>query len=104
MVYDMSYEDIAKDAIAGKQVAVFCESKTQVNRHKKAIAAAARRLGARHVVVPRRDGRVDIDNSVVRLVLGNGIDGRGYRVDAVYLSESARMQHEFAALMGGEVK
>lgn len=104
MTCDMPYDEIAKDAISGKQVVVFCASQRDADEHKKAIAAAARRLGARHVVSPRRDRRVDVDNSVVRLVLTNGLDGRGMQADVAYLSVGARMQHELATLMQAEVK
>lgn len=104
MTYDTPYEDIVKDAIADKQIVVFCDSQRSADDHKKAIAATARRLGAKHVVAPRRDRRVDIDNSVVRLILANGIDGRGIIADVVYLSRSARMQHEYVALMQATVK
>lgn len=104
MTSEMPYEEITNDAMAGKQVVVFCESSRQADEHKKAIAATARRLGARNVVSPRRDRRVDIDNSTVRLVLTNGLDGRGIAADVAYLSVSARMQHEQAAYMGAEVK
>ena len=105
MIHDeMPYEDIAKDAIAGKQVVVFCDSQRSADDHKKAIAATARRLGANHVVAPRCDRRVDIDNSVVRLILANGVDGRGIVADVAYLSLSARIQHEHAGLMQATVK
>ena len=103
MPSEMPYEEIARDAIAGKQV-VFCASLRQADEHKKAIAAAARRLGARHVVAPRRDWRVDVGNAVVRLVLTNGLDGRGAQADVAYLGSATRMQHELAALMGAQVK
>ena len=101
---EMPYEDIAKDAIAGKQVVVFCDSKRSVEYHKKAIAATARRLEAKHVVTPSRYRRVDIDNGVVRLILANGVDGRGIVADVAYLSTSARIQHEHAGLMQATVK
>jgi len=105
MIYDeMPYEDIAKDAIAGKQVVVFCDSQRSADNIKKAIAGEARRLGASHVVAPYRDRRVDIDNSVVRLILANGVDGRGIVADVAYLSHSARLQHEYAGLMQATVK
>lgn len=104
MTSEMPYEEIAEDAIAGRQVVVFCASPRQADEHKRAIAATARRLGARHVVSPSRDRRVDIDNSVVRLVLTNGLDGRGIDADVAYLSVGTRMQHELAACMGAEIK
>lgn len=100
----MPYEEIVKDAIAGKRVVVFCARPGQTDEHKKAIAATARRLGARHVVAKRHGRRVVIDNSVVRLVLTNGLDGRGITADVAYLSVGARMQHELAACMGAEIK
>lgn len=104
MTCDMPYDEIAADAISGRRVVVFCESWRQADAHKRAIAATARRLGARHVVAPRRDWRVDIDNAVVRLVLVDGLDGRGAQADVAYLGSAARMQHELAALMGAQVK
>lgn len=104
MTCDMPYDEIAKDAIAGRQVVVFCTSERQVDEHRRAIAAAARRLDARRVVVPRKGMQVDIDNSAVRLVRTNGLDGRGMRADVAYLSAGARMQHELAWLMQAEVK
>lgn len=96
MTYDHPYEDIAKDAIDGKQVAVFCENSEQVKLCKNGIAAAAKRLGARRVVYPLRDRRITIDGNPVRLLLANGFDGCGMSADVVYLSESARYQFEFA--------
>lgn len=104
MPSEMPYEEIAEDAIGGRRVVVFCESNVQAERHKAPIAAAARRLGARNVVSPRRDRRVDIGGTSVRLVLTNGLDGRGLSADVVYLSTCARMQREMAACMGAEVK
>lgn len=105
MVNDLPYEDIVNDAISGKQVVVvFCDRYEDAERHKKAIAATARRMNARCVVAPRRDRRVDIDNSVVRLVITNGTDGRGVIADVAYLSEKARMQRALATLMGAEIK
>ncbi len=104
MTYDHPYEDIARDAMAGRRVAVFCDTQMRVKLCKNGIAAAAKRLGASKVVYPLRDRRLVIDGNVVRLLLTNGLDGRGLKADVVYLSESARMQHEFAGLMGGEVR
>lgn len=100
----MPYDEIVKDAIAGKQVVVFCMSGSQAERYKTAIAATARKLDARRVVAPRRDRRVYINNSSVQFVLVNGLDGRGMMADVAYLSPSARMEHELAALMQAEVK
>ena len=104
MTYDHPYEDIAKDAMAGRQVAVFCENSEQVKPCKNGIAAAAKRLGARQVVFPLRDRRITIDGNPVRLLLANGFDGRGMSFDVVYLSESARYQFEFARTAGAVVQ
>lgn len=107
MIHDeMPYEEIVKDAmdVNGKTIVVFCDSQRSADDYKKAIAATARRLGAKHVLAPRRDRRVDIDNSLVRLILTNGVDGRGIVADVAYLSTSARIQHEHAALMQATVK
>lgn len=103
MVYEMPFESIARDSMDGKRVAVFCDNQSQADRCKQRIAGKARELGAHKVVCPRRDRRVDIDGNHVYLFLVGG-DGRGYSADVVYLSELARMQHEWAALMGGEVR
>lgn len=104
MAYDIPYDSIAKDAMDGRRVAVFCDTQTQVKLCKNGIAAAAKRLGASKVTYPLRDRRLVIDGNAVRLLLTNGLDGRGLKADVVYLSESARMQREFAGLMGGEAK
>lgn len=104
MTYDMPYEAIARDAMDGKHVAVFCDSQNQLKTHKNGVAAAAKRLGAEKVMHPMRDRRVDVDGNSVRFLLTNGIDGRGLTADIVYLSELARMQMEFAHLMGATTK
>ena len=96
MTYDHPYEDIARDAMAGKRVAVFCESDADVKLCKNGITAAAKRLGARRVVHPLRDRRITIDGNHVRLLLANGYDGRGWKADVVYLSDAARYQFEYA--------
>ena len=103
MVFDMPYGSIAQDAVDGKRVAVFCDSQAQAERCKRRIADAAQDIGAVKVVCPRGDRRVDIDGNHVHIFLTGG-DGRGYSADVVYLSVLARMQYEWAALMGGEVK
>lgn len=98
--YELDCDEVARDAMDGKRVAVFCDGQTQATQHKNGIAAAARRAGAVKVVSPVRDRRVDIDGHAVRLFLANGLDGRGFSADVVYLSDSARMQHDYARLMG----
>ena len=104
MAYDTPYEDIAKDAMAGRRVAVFCDSQTQMKLCKNGIAAAAKRLGARKVVYPLRDKRITVDGNPVRLFLTNGLDGRSTTSDVVYLSETARMQFDHARTVGAIVK
>ena len=104
MMYDTPYEDIARDAMDGRRVAVFCTRDVQAKLCKNGIAAAAKRLGAKRVVYPLRDRRVTIDGNPVRLFLTNGFDGRGTNADVVYLSESARYEIEFARTVGAVVK
>lgn len=102
--YGHPYDEVAQSALDGKAVVVFCGSMAQLKGAKQAVAAHARRLGARKVVCPHRDGRVDVDGNSVRFLLANGIDGRGMTAEVAYLSESARLQIEFAHLMGAEVR
>lgn len=98
--YELDCDEVARDAMDGRRVAVFCDCQNQAKRHKDGVAAAARRAGAAEVVNPARDRRVDIDGHSVRFFLANGLDARGFSADVVYLSDSARMQHDFARLMG----
>lgn len=102
--YSYPYDAMAEEAMKGKRVVVFCDSQKQADSAKSALAATLRSMGAEKVVCPRRDRRVDVGGKSVRFVLANGIDGRGMSADSVYLSPSARMQHEFATLMGGKAK
>lgn len=98
--YELDCDAVVRDVMDGRHVAVFCDGEAQATLHKNGIAAAARRAGAVKVVNPARDRRVDIDDHTVRLFLANGLDGRGFSADIVYLSDSARMQQGFAHLMG----
>lgn len=103
-MYDTPYEDVAKDAMDGRRTVVFCDTDTDIKLCKNGIAAAAKRLGARRVVYPLRDKRLSIDGNAVRFCIPNGLDVRGLRADAVYLSESARCQFEFARTAGAVVQ
>lgn len=103
-MYDTPYEDVAKDAMDGKRVAVFCDTDTDIKLCKNGIAAAAKRLGARKVVYPLRDKRLSIDGNTVRFCIPNGLDGRGMSADVVYLSESARYQFEYAKVVSASIK
>lgn len=104
MLIDVPYEAIARDAMDGKRVAVFCDGQNQLKMHKRGVAAAAKRMGTTKVTHPMHDRRVDVDGNSVRFLIANGIDGRGLTADIVYLSESARMQVEFAHLMGATIR
>lgn len=104
MNFDMPYDEVAADAMAGRKVVVFCDTDAQARRCKDRIAAAAHRAGARSVVRPMRDRRVEIDGNVVTLLLVGGYDGRGLAADVVYLSERAKLQHEYAAVTQAQVK
>lgn len=98
-----TYEEIARDAMDGKHVAVFCDSSTGIKLCKNGVAAAAKRLGARRVVYPLRDRRITVDGNPVRLFVTGGFSHRGYKPDSVYLSESARAQLDFATKVGATV-
>lgn len=98
------YEDMARDAIDKKRVAVFCDDQTDLKLCKNGIAAAAKRLGARKVVYPLRDRRITVDGNPVRLFMADAITHRGTSADVVYLSESARRQFDFASAAGAIVK
>lgn len=102
MLIDVPYEAIARDAMDGKRVAVFCDSQRQADAHGLRIAAAAKDLGAKSAVCSRRRRVVNIDGNLVHLFLTGG-DGRGYSADVVYLSDLARMQHEWGRLMGATI-
>ena len=100
------YHLIARDAIEGRRVAVFCDNVRQVERAKDGVYAALLDLGADRSEVrrSRREPKVRVRGRAVDFLLTNGIHGRGMAADVVYLSESARMQGELARLMGGEVR
>lgn len=98
------YEDIARDAMDGRRVVAFFDTDSQLRLLKNGIAAAAKRLGARKVVCPLRARRLVIDGNSVGLCAANGLDSRGRKADVVYLSDSAREQFDFAALVGATVK
>ena len=103
-VCELPYADIAKEAASGKRVVVFCDNFVQLKRVKRHVASAARALNTVNVTCSLRNRRVDVGRGVVCLFLTNGIDGRGYTAEVVYLSESARMQQQFASLMRGELR
>ena len=96
------YEDIARDALAKKVVAVFCDDADDVKRCKNGVAAAATRMGARRVVYPLRDRCLDVDGNPIRIFVAGGFSHRGYGADVVYLSERARSQLDFAAKLGAK--
>jgi len=106
MTCDFPYHLIAKDVIEGRKVAVFCDHMTQMEDARKRLVTALLDMGAaRHEVkLPRDRHRMSVRGREVRFLLANGVDGRGMAADVVYLSGSARMQKEFARLMGGEIR
>jgi len=100
------YHLIAQDALDGRKVAVFCDSEGQVKRARHGTVAALLDLGVdlSDVTCPRNEYKVRVRDRTIDYLLADGIHGRGMAADVVYLSESARMQGEFARLMGGDVR
>ncbi|MDO4807581.1 MAG: hypothetical protein Q4A07_10065 [Coriobacteriales bacterium] len=98
--YSHPYHLIAQDALDGRKVAVFCDNQSQVDRTKNLVYDALLDLGANKTDVSQSKSapRVTVRGNAVEFLLTNGVDGRGMSADVVYLSESARMQNEFALL------
>ena len=103
MKLEMPYNEIAKDAKAGKRVAVFCDNAAQANRTQDNVFWFVKQMDDNAVNHPRYR-RIDVDDGEVSFFLLNGYEGRGSIADVVYLSESARHQYEYASIVQAEVK
>ena len=102
MKLEMPYNEIAKDAKAGKRVAVFCDNAAQANRVQKDVWRDCRLT--KGAVNRTRYRRIEVGDGNVNFFLLNGYEGRGFDADVVYLSESARRQYEYASIVQAEVK
>ena len=104
--YDFPYHLIARDVIEGRKVAVFCDHMTQMDQARRELLGALLDMGIERneIKVPRDKHYILARGRKVDFLLTNGVDGRGMAADVVYLSRSARMQGEFALLMGGEAR
>lgn len=102
--YRMPHDEIARDIADGKDVVVFCDNDELAKAHMSRVAGELMRMGR-----DRSELRVNHRGRTVRLEGGgiahfvltarNGYYSRGLAADEVYLSESARMQMEYAGLM-----
>lgn len=98
-----SSDAIAAQVLSEKSVVVYSDTKAQLDRNRKALYAALVRAGADRVSCPRSANCVRVGSRSVDFLLTNGYNGRGMSPDVVVLSDSARMQHEQAAIMRAEV-
>ena len=102
--YRMPHDEIARDVAEGREVVVFCDNDELAKAHMSRVAGELMRMGRDRskLRVNHRRHTVRIEGGGIAhfvLTSRNAYNGEGMSVDAVYVSESARMQMEYASLM-----
>lgn len=102
--YRMPHDEIARDVADGREVVVFCDNDELAKAHMSRVAGELMRMGRdrSELRVNHRGRTVRIEGGGIAsfiLTARNAYNGRGMSVDKAYISESARMQMEYAGLM-----